>query len=101
MEEVYTNVNGVKFKIIGLPEKVPEDADYFGFTVISLVLRTEEPITNHYKALVKKSICPTENSAEKWLNTIGKDFLHEILDTYEEEQTLMLFPNNNGDWYIL
>jgi len=101
MEEIYTNLDGVKFKIIGYSERVPEDADYFGFTILSLVLKTEEPITNHYKALVKKSICPTKESAEKWLNTTGKNFLYETLNTYKEEQTQMLLPNNNGDWYIL
>lgn len=100
LQRTYENKNKVKFNLEIVKADVPKEADYFGF-LIKTKVENEDSIYE-YKALVKKAICPDEQKALDWLSFIGLNFLYEILDTYENGKTLLLFPcNNDGNWYIL
>lgn len=96
----YKNKQGIDFDIEFLTADVPSEADYFGFLVD--VVANANPKTHHtYKAIVKKNICSSEESARMWLNSTALDFLNVILDTYQNGRTLLLLPASKGNWFIL
>lgn len=96
----YKNRLGADFEIELLTADVPSDADYFGYEI--KVIAMENPQKVHiYKAMVKKTLCETEEAARIWLRSTGLDFLKSILETYSDGKTQMLLPISKGQWFIL
>lgn len=96
----YTNTNGVDFNIDTEQADVPENADYFGYLFKVYVASEGVDSYRIYKAMVKKTLCPTEQQARVWLNTTGLDFLKSILETYTNGRTLLLIPNSVNWWVV-
>ncbi len=69
----YKNRQGIVFEIEFLTADVPSAADYFGF-LIAVVANTAPKTHHSYKAIVKKNMCPSEESARMWLNSTALDF---------------------------
>jgi len=57
-------------------------------------------IEQPWKAIVKKELCNTTDKAKRWLLTSALDFLHSILETYKNGNTLLLIPDSNK-WLVI
>ncbi len=99
-KQYYKNCQGVSFEIEFLTADVPADADYYGY-LFKVIADDDLEKVHVYKALVKKSLCESEQAARMWLNSTAFDFLKTILETYNNGRTLLLLPDSKGQWYVI
>ena len=95
----YRNQKGIDFEIEFQSADVPSDADYFGY-IIKVIANDDPRVVHRYKAIVKRELCQSEQSARMWLNTTAFDFLKSILETYDNGRTLLLIPESQK-WFVL
>ena len=94
----YTNQQGISFDIEVHEGDAPAGADYYGY--IFQVRANDRPDQLHfYKVIIMKLLCKEKRQARMWLNSTVLDFLHEILETYNEGRTTMLIPSSR-EWFI-
>jgi hypothetical protein len=94
----YTNKSGIVFDIESSSANVPSGADYFAYSI--RMTCKSDGIVKYFKAIVSKELCQSNVSANIWLSSKGYDFLKEILDTYNNGDTLILIPETLK-WIII
>lgn len=99
-DERYTTPTGLVFDISVEHAPVPDEADYFGYTVRAREANTS--LQRTYAAMIKRETCATLEEADLFVTHDPMTYLkHSILDHYRDGSHPMIWPDPAPGWVLL
>lgn len=99
MRSEYRNKQGVCFDIEIQDARVPQEADYWGYYMKASERETQR--THVFMAMIRKNLCRTKVSADVFLLGDPVRYLKtSLLDSYEDGEHMLVWPDMTHGWVI-